>query len=139
MSGPTARMRVLDVIEHVSGPFSGNDHGPGLEPRAAAPRPGPGGARHNLLRQEAVPMTVLAQDPSIVDEHGPMRAQIPVPAERLQRGPRGHRFHVVHLNVGPGQVSPPVLLHADDPWTYRDRWSVEQHPDAMTLSGDREF
>ncbi|SNR24057.1 hypothetical protein [Blastococcus mobilis] len=139
MSGPTARTRVLDLIEHVSGPLSDDEHDPGPQARAAAQHPDPGGARHNLLRQEAVPMTVLAQDPSVVDEHGPVRAQIPVPAERLQRGPRGHRFHVVHLNVGTGQATPPVLLHADDAWTYRDRWSVERHPDATTLSGDREF
>src|SRR3954468_9814276 len=46
----------------------------------------------NLLAQETVPMTVLAQDPSIVDADGPIRTALPVPAGRLQRGPRGHRF-----------------------------------------------
>ena len=51
----------------------------------------------NLLEQETVPMTVLAQDPSVADLHGPVLVQIPVPADRLQRGPRSHRFHVVDV------------------------------------------
>ncbi|MFL6129500.1 MAG: hypothetical protein ACJ73E_10595 [Mycobacteriales bacterium] len=84
-------------------------------------------------------MTVLAQDPSVLDRAGPVRAEIPVPAERLQRGPRGHRFHVVDVNVGTGAASPPVMLHAKDPWVYRDRWSKDRQPDPALLAGDRDF
>ena len=68
-------------------------------------------ARYTLLTKETVVMTVLAQDPSVVDGGGPVRAGLAVPAERLQRGPRGHRFHVVdlhRLHVGP--YHPTALL-----------------------------
>jgi hypothetical protein len=95
--------------------------------------------RRNLLTQETVLMTVLAQDPSVVDRAGPVRAEIPVPAERLARGPRGHRFHVVDVNVGTGAASEPVVLHADDPWAYRDRWSPDREADPAKLAGDRDF
>lgn len=86
----------------------------------------------NLLTQETVLMTVLAQDPSVVGPDGPVRARIPVPAERLQRGPRGHRFAV----VGKDRTSRPVALHSGDPWVYRDRWSGR---DPAELSSDRGF
>ena len=110
------------VVEHV-------------DPTGAGRRP-----PANLLTQETVLMTVLAQDPSVVDPRGPVRARIPVPAERLQRGPRGHRFHVVDVAIGSGAASPPVVLHADgDPWAYVDRWSEDAHPDAATLGDDRDF
>jgi hypothetical protein len=95
--------------------------------------------RYDLLTKETVLMTVLAQDPSIVDGGGPVRAGIAVPAERLQRGPRGHRFHVVDVNVGTGKAAAPVVLHDDDAWTYRDRFTADAHPDAATLVADREF
>jgi hypothetical protein len=68
-------------------------------------------ARYTLLTKETVVMTVLAQDPSVVDRGGPVRAGLAVPADRLQRGPREHRFHVVDVNVGNGKAAPPVVLH----------------------------
>jgi hypothetical protein len=129
-------VHVVASARRSSGAGRGRSHG---AERAEARRPRPTELRYNLLRLEAVAMTVLAQDPSIVDDHGPVRATIPVPAERLQRGPRGHRFHVVDRPVGTGQAPPPAVLHAGDPWTYRDRWTVERHPDATTLSQDRDF
>ena len=95
--------------------------------------------RYDLLTKETVVMTVLAQDPSIVDRGGPVRAGIAVPAERLQRGPRGHRFHVVDVNVGSGKAAAPVVLHDGDAWTYRDRFTADAHPDAATLVADRDF
>jgi hypothetical protein len=88
-----------------------------------APRtPGRQHAARNLLVQDTVPMTVLAQDPTVVGPKGPVRARIPVPAERLQRGPRGHRFAVVDEEAGAGQAAEPVVLTDGDPWTYVDRW-----------------
>jgi hypothetical protein len=91
----------------------------------------------NLLTQETVLMTVLAQDPLVeAADREPVTARIPVPAERLQRGPRGHRFHVVDVEVGTGRAWPPVELHAGDPWVYRDPW---QDADPSTLSEDRRF
>ncbi|TFV79240.1 hypothetical protein E4P39_00820 [Blastococcus sp. CT_GayMR19] len=88
------------------------------------------GPRRNLLTQETVLMTVLAQDPLVHGADGPVRARIPVPAERLQGGPRGHRFAVVDRSARP------VALHVRDPWVYRDRWSGV---DPAELSRDRGF
>jgi hypothetical protein len=91
----------------------------------------------NLLRHETVLMTVLAQDPSVADGGLPLTAPIPVPADRLQRGPRNHRFHVVDVGVGTNRAGDPVKLHDEDPWTYTDRWAAPEM--AARLPGDREF
>jgi hypothetical protein len=95
----------------------------------------PAAGDRNLLAQETVPMTVLAQDPSIVDDGGPIRAAIPVPADRLARGPSGHRFRVVSA----AGATLPVVLRTDDPWVYADRWSPGAQPDARALPEDPEF
>ncbi len=70
-------------------------------------------------------MTVLAQDPLVVAaEGGPLLAQVAVPAERFAAGPRGHRFHVVDLNVGTGDAVAPLATHPpSDPWEYMDQWA----------------
>lgn len=134
MSRPEDGSGPLGVIEHVRGPVPGDRAADGPAGRARPEEP-----RYNLLTQETVLMTVLAQDPSVVDGNGPVRARIPVPAGRLRPGPQGHRFRVVDPDAGTSGASRPVVLHADDSWTYRDRWSAERHPDATTLSGDRGF
>src|SRR3954463_2764429 len=89
----------------------------------------------NLLAQETVSMTVLAQDPSIVDDGGPIRVAIPVPAGRIARGPCSDRFRVGSLAGAPL----PVALHAGDPWVYADRWSPARQPDARLLPDDPDF
>jgi hypothetical protein len=86
-------------------------------------------ATRNLLTQETVPMTVLAQDPSVGNR--PVATTIAVPAERLEPGPRGSRFAVV--DADPAHAVP---LRGRDPWTYRDRWAGTA-PEA--LAGDRGF
>jgi hypothetical protein len=73
----------------------------------------PQAAPRNLLLQETVPMTVLAQDPSVGSR--PVTTTIPVPAERLDPGPRGHRFGVVDEQ--------PVDLTGRDRWVYEDHWA----------------
>jgi hypothetical protein len=95
----------------------------------------PAATDRNLLAQETVAMTVLAQDPSIVDDGGPIRAALPVPTDRLARGPCGHRFRVVSASGAPL----PVVLHTGDPWVYADRWSPAEQPDARALPEDPEF
>jgi len=91
----------------------------------------------NMLTQATVPMTVLVQDPLAGDRAGPVTVALPVPAERLQRGPRGHRFHVVDVALGRLEARRPVILHdPPDPWTYVDRWA-EKPTDR--LAGDRAF
>lgn len=97
------------------------------------------GPRQTLLMNDTVAMTVLAQDPSVAGDVGPVLAAIDVPAERLQRGPRGHRFHVVDVNIGNGKAGAPVVLTAEDPWTYRDRWTPEEHHDPAGLVDIPEF
>src|SRR5690349_22949905 len=78
------------------------------------PTPGrPQATPRNLLVQESVPMTVLAQDPSVGSR--PVATTIPVPAERLDPGPRGHRFAVVDEG--------PVHLTGRDTWVYEDHWA----------------
>jgi hypothetical protein len=91
------------------------------------PAPGrPQATPRNLLVQEAVPMTVLAQDPSV--GRRPVATTIPVPAERLAPGPRGHRFAVLDAE--------PVDLTGRDPWVYVDHWAGSA-PEALVA--DRGF
>ena len=103
------------------------------------------GGGQDLLLQESVAMTVLAQDPAALVAGRPVTVPIAVPSARLQRGPRNHRFHVVDVNAAATQGTPPVLLHAPgDPWRYVDRWapigSDTAEVDALArLVGDREF
>src|SRR6478736_5670741 len=94
----------------------------------------------NLLEQETVLMTVFAQDPSVADLHGPVLVQIPVPADRLQPGPRSHRFHVVDIAAGTNEAFRPAQLHDDgDAWSYTDRYAATTEADRLALIGDRNF
>jgi hypothetical protein len=94
----------------------------------------------DLLAQETVTMTVLAQDLDVVSRDRPVTAGLPVPAARLQRGPRNHRFHVVDVNASGSAAKPPVVLHeADDPWQYVDRWSRLSDAQAQALAADHDF
>ncbi len=69
-----------------------------------------------------------------------MRAAIAVPAGRLQRGPRGHRFHVVDVNVGTGVAAPPVVLHDRRPVDLpRPLHRRRGTPTPPRWSRDREF
>ncbi|MEX2170077.1 MAG: hypothetical protein WD851_12270 [Pirellulales bacterium] len=46
------------------------------------------------------PLTILAQDPAVTDEHGlPLTSQIWIPAERLAAGPWGYRVQVVDYDA----------------------------------------
>ncbi len=55
-------------------------------------------------------MTILAQDPSWTDNGGILRATVPVPADRLEPGPRSHRFHVIDYDATTGVLLPPAEL-----------------------------
>jgi hypothetical protein len=94
----------------------------------------------SLLRQETVPMTVLAQDPEVRVDGRPLVAAIPVPSSRLERGPRNHRFHVVDVSSTGTQAEPPVLLHLPGkPWTYVDEFADPRGRDDEELVKDRAF
>jgi len=40
-------------------------------------------------------MTIIAQDPDVQRDGRIVRAEVAVPVDRLEPGPRSHRFHVV--------------------------------------------
>ncbi|HEY0167639.1 MAG TPA: hypothetical protein VGB75_11420 [Jatrophihabitans sp.] len=91
----------------------------------------------DLLKLDTAPMTVLAQDPEIIEADQPITVQIPVPAGRLQPGPANHRFHVVDVGARGAPAQPPVGLHEPGhPWTYVDEWSGRASGD---LARQREF
>ena len=78
-------------------------------------------------------MTIVAQDPSVGDERGMLRATVPVPADRLEPGPRSHRFQVIDYDATARVLLPPANL------TPGDRGRVESdpfdgRPDAELLS-----
>lgn len=91
-------------------------------------------------------MTIIAQDPSVRrPDGGIVRAKVPVPVDRLEPGPRSHRFHVVDYDATEGELHPPAdLTSADEPdsrarcWRYHDRFTVDEADDA-TLLADRAF
>jgi hypothetical protein len=63
--------------------------------------------------------TILAQDPSVRDkrtrdaEHRILRARIKLPADRLEPGPRGPRFHVVDYDATAGVFTEPAAPWGD--------------------------
>jgi hypothetical protein len=89
-----------------------------------APAPEPAGR----VRQ----LTIIAQDPAVSGEDGQiLTAEVTVPVDRLEPGPRGHRFHVVDYIAATGELVDPVpdLCDPDiaEPtarqWTCRDRFA----------------
>lgn len=73
-------------------------------------------------------MTIIAQDPSVTVDDKVMLAQVRVPAERLDPGPRSHRFHVVDYDATTATLHPPAdLVDRDGPgpagWAYVDRFA----------------
>ena len=78
------------------------------------------------------PLTVIARDPRVTDRRSsdPARqilvAEVPVPASRLEPGPRGPRFHVVDFNASTGKLGPATnLAPGRKPapgWGFRDRF-----------------
>src|SRR4051794_18612802 len=82
-------------------------------------------------------MTVLAQDPSVRNKHGVLRAEVRVPAGRLEAGPQSSRFHVVNYDATSGFLTPAAELCAPDAsgeMAYVDRFvdmadkELLQHP-----------
>src|SRR5262249_55902133 len=61
-----------------------------------------------VARSQTRLLTVLAQDPSVQDARGrAITTQVPVPAERLAPGPKGHRVHVIDYDATRGLYFPP--------------------------------
>jgi hypothetical protein len=68
---------------------------------------------HAPLPQTAL-LTVIAQDPSIRSDGRILTAQVPVPAEVTEPGPRGARFHVVDYDAANGVLEPPANVTVPD-------------------------
>ena len=92
------------------------------------------------------PMTIIARDPLVLDPVSKnrrrkiLRAVVPVPASRLEPGPRGPRFHVVSFDASrrklhrPARLAPMRGQRAG--WDYRDRFAGA---DDATLLNDPAF
>ena len=60
---------------------------------------------------QTVPVTVIAQDPAVKRRGGRiLTAVVRIPAEHLEPGPRGARFHVVDYDTADGTLRTPVRL-----------------------------
>jgi hypothetical protein len=69
--------------------------------------------------------TVVAHHPGVTDAHGPLLTRIQVPAEKLDRGPRGYRLAVVDYDASQAKLYEPP----DDGDTEVDPFAV---PDDAT-------
>ena len=83
-------------------------------------------------------MTIVAQDPSVGNAQGMLRATVPVPADRLEPGPRSHRFQVIDYDATARILLPPARLTAGG-WQTGDWGWAEPDPfrdrsDAALLS-----
>ena len=89
----------------------------------ALPAPEPAGRIRRL--------TIIAQDPAVSDVDGEIvTAEVSVPVDRLEPGPRGHRFHVVDYIAATGELVDPVpdlcdpdIAEPARQWTCRDRFA----------------
>lgn len=75
---------------------------------------------------QSVRLTVVAQDPSVVVDGRVLTAQVAVPAEELQAGPWGARFHVVDYDAAQGTLVEPAQLPGAD--------RFEDAPDEVLLT-----
>jgi hypothetical protein len=80
-------------------------------------------------KQRAREITIIVQDPTFRDERGRIvRARVSVPADWLDAGPRGQRFHVVDYDATSGELRPKLDLRDPDetgeafPWSCKDRF-----------------
>lgn len=76
--------------------------------------PGVKMARADEPPPHAVELTVIAQDPEVKVGGADGRivtARVSVPAEHLEPGPRGARFHVVDYDPASGRFEPPAVLN----------------------------
>ena len=74
-------------------------------------------------------MTIVAQDPSVGDARGMLRATVPVPAARLEPGPRSHRFQVIDYDATARVLLPPAILGTEpDPFLARSDAALLSDP-----------
>ena len=84
-------------------------------------------------------MRVLAQDPSVFGSSGkPLVADVEVPADRIEEGPRTHRIRVIDYDSSKGVLSPPCQIDdGDSPlpgWGYVDPFGEKEYTRAFVTS-----
>lgn len=80
-------------------------------------------------------LTIVAQDPDVCLKDGRiLTAQASVPVDRLEPGPRGHRFHVVDYDATAQKLVKPVadlcdpeVKGAEHRWTCLDRFAPPEN------------
>jgi hypothetical protein len=88
------------------------------------------------------PLTIIARDPKAKDPRpgkGPiLRAEIDVPASRIEPGPRGPRFHVVDYDISTRRLRPsrklPAMPGQPAGWGFKDTYKTAPDSDLMTPS-----
>ena len=81
---------------------------------------------------QTVPVTVVAQDPSVKTGRRILTAVVRIPAEYLEAGPRGARLHVVDYDNVAGALRRPTVLDLE----VVDRFTAASD---QTLRGDADF
>lgn len=81
-------------------------------------------------------VTIVAQDPAVTDALGRIvRGRVSVPADWLEPGPRGQRFHVVDYDATAGVLNKPADLRDPSqppsvrPWSFLDRFAAASDAD----------
>jgi Thermolysin metallopeptidase, catalytic domain len=65
---------------------------------------------HEETIAQACSFRVIAQDPSVTIDGQVLTADVRIPAEHLEPGPRGARFHVVDYDAATGELLPPAVI-----------------------------
>ena len=87
---------------------------------------------HDAPVAQTMSATVIAQDPAVKVDDRTLTASIRIPAERLDPGPRGARFHVVDYDSAADTLLAPAVVADEhgDPF---------EHASEAVLLGDPEF
>lgn len=101
-----------------------------------------------LRRRDPLPLTfavtVLARDPGVPDARSTdearrvLRAELRIPASRLEPGPRGPRFHVVDFDASTRALGEPAVVTARPAdgapagWAFKDRFKNAPDQDLLT-------
>jgi len=82
-------------------------------------------------------LTVIAQDPAVVDRHGRvLTAPVKLPPEELAPGPWGHRVQVVDFDTSTDTLYPPLTYEKDRNGAAIDPF---EQTDPGSLAADRSF
>ena len=77
-------------------------------------------------------MRILAQDPSVLArDDNPLIADVDVPSDRIEAGPRGHRIRIIDYDSSKGVFTPPAPVDDDGAsipgWGYADPFADKMY------------